>query len=850
MTDIATLVAELTLDEKAALTAGVDLWSTASVPRLGIPSIQLTDGPNGARGSRPGPAGPTATCVPCGSALGATWDPRLVERVGALVGRDARAMGARILLAPTVNIHRSPLAGRNFECYSEDPLLAGRVAAGYVRGAQSQGVATTVKHFVGNDAEFERYTISSEIDERALREIYLRPFELAVREGGSRGIMTSYNRVNGRWCTEQPELIAGILRDEWGFDGFVVTDWFGVTGTVASAEAGVDLEMPGPARAFGTELAAAVRAGEVAEGIVDAQVTRLLTVFDRIGALGAAEAEPHGDDQRVDRPEDRALARRAATESMVLLANDGLLPLDRSALSTVAVIGPNADRAQIMGSGSASLRPHYLVTPLEALTAALGDGVRVVHERGCDNRRSTPTLGGRSTEAPSGGVGFELEYFADADPGGDVVHRARTPVLELFALEPPAPGLPRSGWSLRALTRFTPTESGTHVFTLVQAGRARLTVGDRVVIDGFADPPPTGDDFYGMGSVEVEAPVELLAGAAVDVVVEFSALARRGQGALKVGCRPPEPPDLLERAVAAAAEADAAVVVVGTTGEWESEGHDRSSMDLPGAQDELVRRVLDANPATVVVVNAGSPVTMDWAPDARALLQTWFGGQEMAGGLADVLLGDAEPAGRLPMTLPVRLEHNPSFGNFPGENGQVRYGEGVLVGYRWYEARHLPTRFPFGHGGSYTSFAVGEPVLSAPSTTVAASAAGERLVVTVPVTNTGERRGSEVVQCYVAQLAPRLVRPPKELAGFAKVRLDPGETATVRIELDDRAFAYWDAGPTDGDAIAARAAALPMRRPSGPARTPGWQMDPGRYELHVGRSSAAIDHVLPVEITG
>jgi beta-glucosidase len=850
MTDIDKVVAQLTLDEKAALSAGVDMWSTASVPRLGIPSVQLTDGPNGARGHRPGPAGPTATCVPCRSALGATWDPDLVERVGALVGREVRAMGARVLLAPTVNIHRSPLAGRNFECYSEDPLLAGRVAAGYVRGAQSQGVATTVKHFVGNDAEFERYTISSEIDERALREIYLRPFELAVREGGSLGVMTGYNRVNGRWCTEQPELIAGILRDDWGFEGFVVTDWFGVAGTVASAHAGVDLEMPGPARAFGPALAAAVLAGEVAEGVVDAQVTHLLTALDRIGALGAAEPEPSGDGHSVDRPEDRALARRAATESMVLLANDGLLPLDRSALSTVAVIGPNADRAQIMGGGSAALRPHYLVTPLEALTAALGDGVRVVHERGCDNRLSTPTLGGRRTEAPSGGAGFDLEYFADAEPGGDVVHRARTPALELFALEPPAPELPRSGWSLRAVTRFTPAESGTYVFTLIQAGRARLTVGDRVVIDGFADPPPTGDAFYGMGSLEVEAPVELVAGAPIDVVVEFAALARRGQGALKVGCRSPEPPDLLERAVAAAAEADVAVLVVGTTGEWESEGHDRSSMDLPGAQDVVVRRVLDANPATVVVVNAGAPVTMDWAPDARALLQTWFGGQEMAGGLADVLLGDAEPAGRLPMTLPERLEHNPSFGNFPGENGRVRYGEGVLVGYRWYEARHLPTRYPFGHGGSYTRFAVGEPALSAPATTAAALAADERLVMTVPLTNTGDRPGAEVVQCYVAPRAPRVMRPPKELAGFAKVWLDPGETATVRIELDGRAFAYWDASPPDGDAIAARAAALPMRRPSGPSSSAGWRIDPGHYELHVGRSSAAIDHVLPVEITG
>jgi beta-glucosidase len=754
MTDIAKLVAELTLDEKAALTAGADLWSTTAVPRLGIPQVRLTDGPQ--------------------------WGSRHPVRPG----RPHRRLRAVRIRARR---HLGPGPRRRGRC------------------------------------------------------------ELAVREGGSLGLMTSYNRVNGRWCTEQGALITGILRDEWGFEGFVVTDWFGITGTVASALAGVDLEMPGPARAFGPALAPAVRAGEIGESVVDGQVTRLLTVFDRIGALEATEPGPGADAHGVDRPEDRELARRAATESMVLLANDGLLPLDRSALSTVALIGPNADRAQIMGGGSASLRPHYLVTPLEALRAALGDGVRVVHEPGCDNRRSTPTLGGRSTEAPTGGVGFDLDYFADADLGGEVVHRSHTPALELFALEPPAPGLPRSGWSLRAVTRFMPTESGAHVFTLIQGGTARLTVGDRIVIDGFADVPPAGDAFYGMGSVEVEAPVELRAGAAVDVVVEFTATGRGGQGALKVGCRHPEPPDLLERAVVAAAEADAAVLVVGTTGEWESEGHDRASMDLPGAQDELVRRVLEANPATVVVVNAASPVTMDWAAAAPAVLQVWFGGQEMAAGLAEVLLGDAEPAGRLPMTLPLRLEHNPSFGNFPGENGQVRYGEGVLVGYRWYEARHLPTRFPFGHGGSYTTFAVGEPALSMPSCAVEALATGDRLVVTVPVTNTGDRPGAEVVQCYVAPIAPRLV-PPKELAGFAKLWLDPGETATARIELDDRALAYWDGGQPNRDAIAARAKALPMRRPSGSARMPGWQVDPGRYELHIGRSSAAIDHVLAVEI--
>lgn len=815
------------------------MWSTAAVPRLGIPSVRLTDGPNGARGAHLGPTGPTAACLPCGSALGATWSPDVVAAVGGVIGSETRAKGARVLLAPTINLHRSPLAGRNFECYSEDPLLSGRLAAAFVRGAQAEGVATTVKHLVGNDAEHERYTISSDIDERALREVYLRPFEIAVREGGALGVMTSYNRVNGRWCTEQPELLAGILRGEWGFDGFVVTDWFGVAGTAASATAGVDLEMPGPARAFGPALAAAVRAGEVDEAAVDAQVTRLLGVLDRIGAL---DDEGPGDETATDRPEHRRVARRAATESMVLLANDGLLPLDRATLRTVAVIGPNADRAQIMGGGSAALRPHYRVTPLEALRAALGDGVTVVHERGCDNRRATPVVGGRGTAAPDG-AGLAVDWFAGPDLAGEPVHHSHVPAADVFGLEPPVPGLGDGGWSFRAHTALTPDVTGTHTFTLVQAGRGRVTVAGTTLVDGFARGLPRGTAYYGMGSVEVEATIDLVAGEPVEVVVEFATA--RPSGALRVGHRAPEPDDLLDRAVAAAAGADAAVLVVGTNGEWESEGTDRPSMDLPGRQDELVRRVLGANPDTVVVVNAASPVTMDWAPAARAVVQTWFGGQEMAAGLADVLVGNAEPAGRLPTTVPIRLEHNPSYGNFPGERGHVRYGEGVLVGYRWYEARQLPVRYPFGHGGSYTTFALGAPSLSSPAFV---PGTGDRLTVSVPVTNTGARRGAEVVQVYVAPTAPRLVRPPKELAGFAKVWLDPGETAAVEVVLDDRSFAYWDPGLPERDELARRAATVPMADRHRAPDHPGWRVDPGAYALHVRRSAAAVDHVVTVEV--
>lgn len=847
MTDIEGILAELTLDEKAALTAGVDFWGTVAVPRLGIPPVRLSDGPNGARGTIMGPAGPTSVCVPCGTALGATWSTEVVEAIGALVGREARRKAAHVLLAPTVNLHRSPLAGRNFECYSEDPLLSGLLAAAYVRGAQAEGVATTVKHLVGNDAEFERHGISSEIDERALRELYLRPFEMAIREGGSLGVMTSYNRVNGTWTTQQRHLLEGIVRDEWGFEGFVVTDWFGQVDTVRSAEAGVDLEMPGPGRAFGPSLAAAVRRGDVDEKLVDAQARRLLTVFDQVGALDAGGSGDDPVEQAVDLPEERAVARRAATEAMVLLANDGVLPLDLSSLGTVALVGPNAVAARIMGGGSASLRPHHLTTPADALRARLGDAVTLVVEQGCTNDKTLPVLAGPEAEAPSGaGPGLDVDYFAHPDFGGEVVDTGHMAAAEAFITAPPSPLVGPGGWSLRARTRVTPTTTGAYEVGLVQTSPARLLVNGDVVIDGFLERPPKGDAFYALGSIEMTATVELAAGVPVDVVVEHSSGTRPGLAGFRVGFRAAPTVELMDRAVAAAAAADVAVVVVGTNGEWESEGHDRATMDLPGDQDELVRRVVAANPRTVVVVNAGAPVTMGWADDAAAVLAVWLGGQEMADGLAEVLVGDTDPGGRLPTTLPVRLEHNPSFGNFPGENGVVRYGEGVLMGYRWYEARHLPTRFPFGHGLSYSSFALGAPAVSSPTFRPGTD---DTLTIDVPVRNTGDRRGAEVVQAYVAPPTPtRLTRPPKELRAFAKLWLGPGEEGVARLTLDSRAFAYWEPGQPDRPDVDAQMALLPMN--AGRRRgTPGWQVDPGTYRVLVGRSSADIAHEVEVEVT-
>jgi beta-glucosidase len=482
---------------------------------------------------------------------------------------------------------------------------------------------------------------------------------------------------------------------------------------------------------------------------------------------------------------------------------------------TLAVLGSNAERPQMMGGGSANLAPHYEISLLDAVRDKLGDSVDVQYARGVDIDRTTAPL-----YAPFAVEYFDGEYFTGADASGEPVARGRYRNGKLLVVDPLPAGVESGKFSYRATATYVPDESGTYTFSLVQmGGRGRIVLDGEVLLDGVADPPGPGTEFFGFASAEALAPVDLVAGTPIEVVVEFAvapdAFFLRG---IKAGLRRPTPPDLLDRALEVAATADAVIVMVGTNDDWETEGEDRTSMDLPGLQDELVARAVAANPNTVVVVNTGSPVTMDWADTAPAILQVWFGGQEMGNALADVLFGDAEPGGRLPTTFPERLEHNPSYGNFPGEFGELRYGEGVLMGYRWYEARRLPTRFPFGHGLSYSTFAFGEPIVQVD---------GEVVTVRVGVTNTGDRRGAEVVQCYVAPPpSSRVTRAPKELKAFIKTQLDPGESTTAELTLDARAFAYWD--PSAGE-------------------HGDWRVDPGTYELHVGRSSADIAHVVSVE---
>ena len=577
------LVGNLTVDEKAAMVAGVDLWHTAAVPRLGIPALKVTDGPAGARGERW--TGRASASFPCGTALGATWNPQLVRTVGERIGGEARRKGAHVLLAPTVNIHRHPLAGRNFECYSEDPYLSARCAVEYIGGVQSTGVGCSVKHFVANDSEFERMTISSEVDARTLREISLVPFEAAVLEAGTWSVMAAYNRLHGTYCSEHP-LLAGLLKGEWSFDGVIMSDWYGTHSTVPAATAGLDLEMPGPAQWFGSHLADAVRAGDVSELVLDDKVRRVLLLLDRTGGLDNPDAGP---ELSIDDPEDRAVARRAATESFVLLSNRGnTLPIVAGAAGgdtkpLLAVIGPNSALAMIQGGGSARVSPFSSVTPLTGLRERFGESFRIEHERGCSSYKQTPVLDLTVLDGP-----LRVAYYPGRERSGEPALVEPGDRGWFTFTGPFTPEVPEE-FSMRISGTLVAPESGSWTFSLVQIGRARLSIDGEVVVDNW-EPTGRSEAFMGFASSEVTGTIELVAGERHELEVEY-VLAGPSMGALAIGCTPPAPADLLERAVALAVRADVVVCVVGTDGDWETEGNDRDSMALPPPQDELVRSV-------------------------------------------------------------------------------------------------------------------------------------------------------------------------------------------------------------------------------------------------------------------
>ncbi|WP_406445793.1 glycoside hydrolase family 3 C-terminal domain-containing protein [Streptomyces sp. NBC_01613] len=779
---------KLDLDAKARLLSGQDTWSLPALPEIGLKSLVMSDGPIGVRGVR-WTADDTSVALPSPTALAATWDPELARRAGTLLAQEARRKGVHVLLAPTVNLHRSPLGGRHFEAYSEDPYLTGLIGAGYVNGVQSGGVGTTVKHFVANDAETDRFTVDNLVSERALRELYLAPFELIVENAHPWGIMTAYNTVNGTTMTEHRYLVNEVLRGEWGFDGYNVSDWMAARSTTGAIEGGLDVAMPGPRTVYGEPLAQAVRDGKVEEATVDEAVRNVLRLAARVGALESAEPAVTELPDTVD---GEALAREIARRGFVLVRNEnGALPLQPG---TVALIGAAARDARVLGGGSATVFPARVVSPLDGLTAALPEGT-LSYAVGADP----------NTELAVADRGFELRALCrDAD--ANVIGTGSAPNGQIQWMGSDLPeGVTHDSLHTVELTgTFTPRDTGPHTFGIKGTGAFTLTVGGTTYYDDVQRPTDDSDPFEAFfGAPVPRAQAELTAGEPVEVSLThvFALPEEIPFKVVAYALAHQEPQrdadELIAEAVEAARAADTAVVVVATTDRVESEGFDRGDLTLPGRQDELVRAVAAANPNTVVVVNSGSPVELPWREDVAAVLLSWFPGQEGGAALADVLTGAHEPGGRLPTTWG-SLSEAPVTQVVP-KDGQLPYTEDVFIGYRAWEKEGRTPSYPFGYGLGYTDWTY-------------ESVEVEGTTAKVRVRNSGERAGREVVQVYLAPAEPGPDRPARRLAGFAGVEAAPGETAEAVIRIPRRAFETWDEAANS------------------------WSFVKGSYEIQVSRS--------------
>ncbi len=776
---IGALVAAMSLTEKASLLSGADIWRLAGLPRLGIPELVMSDGPAGVRGGSF--LSGRSVSFPCETALAASWDPDLVASVGDALGREARSKGVHVLLAPTVNLHRHPLAGRNFECFSEDPHLSARMAVAYIRGVQSNRVACCLKHFVCNDSEFMRHTISSEVDETTLREMYLLPFEEGAK-AGVWSIMASYNRLNGTHTSEHPWLLDRVLRDEWAWDGVVVSDWFATHSTVEALDAGLDVEMPGPSRFRGAELVVAVDEGAVSEATLDRSVARVLKLIDRTAGIGQATTSPVGERHN---PESlRVLVRKAAARCMVLLKNErGVLPIRPPEIKTVALIGPGADLGTFQGGGSAQVNPPQVSAILPALSEALGSEVQISFERGCVTSDWPQPLCSPLITTPSGEPGAQVSYHLVGDPTSAALSVETARQMQLVFIGDVVEGHGNDEVLIRTTADIHPAESGTGLISLAGTGTVRLHMDQEFLAEGTWQ--AQGSLAFDLGGNAVRLPLELSVGVPRRIEVEFRPSAAKGLTRMEICFTPPDPSDGLERAVASARSADVAVVVAESPQGWESEGRDRTTMTLPGAQDQLIASVAAVNRNTVVVINAGAPIAMPWVDEVAAVLVMWLPGQEAGSSLADVLSGAVNPSGRLPTTFYAGEQDVPSAAHYPGSDGKVSYGERFNFGYRHKPAGEAPKPlFAFGHGLSYSRFELGPPKVDM------TDEAGDTVYqVTVPVSHVSGPAGRQVVQVYISPGRPD--GPAIALQGFGSVDLEPGETRPVCVAIPRMRLRTW-----------------------------------------------------------
>lgn len=808
------LTAKLSLEQKVAVLTGRDFWNTVAIDEIGLRNMLLSDGPAGVRGEF-WDERDNSLNLPSGSALGSTWSTEMAREYGVILGAEAARKGVDVVLGPTINLHRSPLGGRHFECLSEDPLLTGSLAASYTLGLQGTGKGACPKHYVANDFETNRFGANVNVDDRTLREVYLRPFEDAVVDGGAWTIMSAYNSINGKTATEN-ELLNNPLRTDWDFDGVVISDWTAVR-SLESAKAEQDLEMPGPTEFWSQNLINAVRNGDIPEATVDRKVVRIVTLALRVGAIGADGKTPAAPVRHNDIAEaGRVFARKVASEGSVLLQNDGVLPVNLKQSGKVALIGHNATAARTQGGGSATVHPLTTSTPYDALSELLGDdmtySVGAVVQPGIGelarNELTNPVTGKAGVRADFYGADGSLIFTED---------RLASNLIWLGAAHVPVAETARLVFS----TTYTPTKTSTELFGFATVQPTKITINGEVHLDTHL-PVLSEDPFISlMEPPHASKAYQFEAGKSYQVVIDTDQRGRVGLAAMAIGfvfgieADATRGDALIAEAVANAKAAELAIVVVGTNAQVESEGFDRKDLKLPGRQDELVEAVVAANPNTIVVVNSGSPVLLPWRNKVRALLLTYFGGQEMGNALVDMLTGATEPGGRLPTTWADAQEDVPVINCQHDENLQVFYDEGIHIGYRaWLKAGNKPA-FAFGHGLGYTSFEVTDA--SAP----ASAQAGKNLAVSVKVTNTGSRAGKHVVQVYASRPGSTIDRPAVWLVGFAEVRLGAGESTVVSVPVKGREFAHW-AG--------------------------AWKYESGQFNLLVGAAVDQISHTLSVEI--
>lgn len=853
------LETQLSLEEKCSLLSGKNMWETLDIPRLGICSLKTTDGPAGVRGAK-WTDGSYTTFIPCGISLGATFDPDIVEKIGRVLGAEAKGKKAHILLAPTMNLSRSPFGGRNFENFGEDPFLTGMMSTHYINGIQSQDVGGCMKHYVANDQETRRFNMDEKIDERTLREIYLKPFHMTLK-ANPWAVMAAYPKINGKHADTSQHLLREILRDEWHYDGLVMSDWGGLNSTTESIKATTDLEMPGPPLRYGNALVEAVRNNEVSEkDDIDPSVRRLLNLLERAGLLLDDGSEGSTSEkimtetidvkkgeQGLDRPDFRETARKAASSGIVLLKNEhDLLPLEPSRLKSLAIVGPNAKTPTAGGTGSAIVNPYYMTTPYESLTESIlseNPGMNIQYEQGILTHLHLPMLGDTLTRPDGSATGLKVDFYHGHNFEGDIVATTywHNSMVYLMSDGDIPSSLKDKPYCFRAQGRFTVPVSGLYDFSLSNTGKAVFFINGEEFIDN-REWSNICANFMNCSSPDKLNSKWLEADTWYDFRIDNVAvppptrphdntLFHRISG-VKVGMLIRHDEEkMLQAAIEAAKEAEITIVVVGHNNDTEREGCDRTELELPRRTNEFVDKISEVNPNTIVVTQSACAITMPWASKVRAIVHAWYQGQENGNALTDVLLGRENPSGKLPLTFPRTAEDHGSHKWFPGNpvTDEAEYGEGVLVGYRWFDSTGLDPLWPFGYGLSYTSFQISEVDVSG----YIAPDGSCNALIQASVTNTGKRAGGEVVQIYLSS-SPEigdLPKAPRSLAGFTKVFLLPGEKKQVSVSVDRESVAWFD---------------VTAKEPASPRGN--WRVDRGIYSAFVGTSSRNIAAQVDVHV--